>query len=87
MRKLHEETRAKIDKQVLRQAERINKNKNTWRFEEGDQVWIHLRKERLPNERNSKRKPRGDGPFKVLKLINDNTYIIDILKSKLLGEQ
>jgi hypothetical protein len=29
MRKLHEETRAKIDKQVLRQAERINKNKNT----------------------------------------------------------
>ena len=36
-------------------------------FEEGDIVWLHLRKDRFPQERNSKLKPRGDGPFKVLK--------------------
>ncbi|KAK1680995.1 hypothetical protein QYE76_041843 [Lolium multiflorum] len=47
-------------------------------------VWIHLRKDRFPHERNSKLKPRGDGPFKVLKRINDNAYVVDIPTSKYL---
>ncbi|KAK1648987.1 hypothetical protein QYE76_066792 [Lolium multiflorum] len=50
----------------------------------GDLVWIHLRKDRFPQERNSKLKPRGDGPFKVLKRINDNAYVVDIPTSKYL---
>ena len=53
-------------------------------FEEGDLVWIHLSKDRFPKERDSKLKPRGDGPFKVLKRINNNAYIIDIPTSKYL---
>ncbi|KAK1619389.1 hypothetical protein QYE76_024906 [Lolium multiflorum] len=52
--------------------------------EQGDLVWIHLRKDRFPQERNSKLKPRGDGPFKVLKRINDNAYVVDIPTSKYL---
>ena len=53
-------------------------------FHPGDLVWLHLRKDRFPQERNSKLNPRGDGPFKVLKRINDNAYVIDIPTSKYL---
>ena len=84
MKKLHEETRATIERQVQRQVEAANKHKKPMIFQEGDLVWLHLRKDRFPQERNSKLKPRGDGPFKVLKRINDNAYIIDIPQSKYL---
>ena len=40
--------------------------------------------DRFSQERNSKLKPRGDGPFKVLKRINDNAYVIDIPTDKYL---
>ncbi|KAK1618143.1 hypothetical protein QYE76_023660 [Lolium multiflorum] len=85
MKQLHEDTRATIQEHVLSQATRLNAKKKERVFEEGDLVWIHLRKERFPQERNSKLKPRGDGPFKVLKRINNNAYIIDIPTSKYLA--
>ncbi|KAK1617276.1 hypothetical protein QYE76_022793 [Lolium multiflorum] len=86
MKKLHEDTRATIQDHVLRQATRLNAKKKERVFEEGDLVWVHLRKERFPQERNSKLKPRGDGPFKVLKRINNNAYVIDIPTSKYIGQ-
>ena len=82
MKNLHEETRAIIEQQVQRQAQSKNKHKSPMVFKEGDLVWLHLRKDRFPQERNSKLKPRGDGPFKVLKKINNNAYIIDIPTNK-----
>ena len=41
-------------------------------------MWIHLRKDRFPDQRKCKLQPRGDGPFKVLAKINDNAYKIDL---------
>ena len=47
-------------------------------FEAGDLVWVHLRKDRFPEQRKSKLQPRADGLFKVLRKINDNAYEIDL---------
>ena len=51
-------------------------------FNIGDLVWLHLRKERFPQERKSKLRPRADGPFKVLAGYNDNAYKIDLPRDK-----
>ena len=47
-------------------------------FEEEDWVWLHLRKDRFPKKRKSKLSPRGDGPFKELKRVNDNAYRLEL---------
>ena len=51
-------------------------------FNIGDLVWLHLRKDRFPQERKSKLRPRADGPFKVLARYNDNAYKIDLPSDK-----
>ena len=51
-------------------------------FNIGNLVWLHLRKDRFPNERKSKLLPKADGPFKVLARYNDNAYKIDLPRGK-----
>jgi hypothetical protein len=84
MNNLHDDTRKIIEEHVICNTAEINKSKTPRIFEEGDHVWIHLSKDRFPHERNSKLKLRSDGPLKVLKRINDNAYVINILTSKYL---
>ena len=48
----------------------------------GDIVWLHLHKDRFPNDRKSKLLPRADGPFKVLARYNNNAYKIDLPRDK-----
>ena len=59
-------------------AKQVNKNRKEVVLEPGDWVWIHMRKERFPEQRKSKLQPRGDGPFQVLERINENAYKIDL---------
>ncbi|GJW43910.1 transposon ty3-I gag-pol polyprotein [Tanacetum coccineum] len=51
---------------------------STMQVQEGDMVWIRLGKERFPTGRFGILQPRADGPFCVLKRINDNAYKIDL---------
>ena len=49
------------------------------RFEPGDWVWVYMRKERFPEQRRSKLMPRGDGPYQIIEMINENAYKVDLL--------
>jgi len=37
-------------------------------------VWLYLSKDIFSMKRKSKLSPRGGGPFKVLKKVNNNSY-------------
>ncbi|KZV49822.1 hypothetical protein F511_44744 [Dorcoceras hygrometricum] len=78
VRTLHEKVRANIEKKIQQYTRQANKGKKKVTFEPGDWVWLHFRKERLPEKRRSKLLPRGDGPFQVLERINDNAYKLDL---------
>jgi len=65
----HEKVKNQIQAQVEKIAYFKNKDKRVWSSNEGDLVWLHLRKERFPNLRKSKLSPRGDGPFQIINWI------------------
>ncbi|XP_025012155.2 uncharacterized protein LOC112533908 [Ricinus communis] len=75
---LHEKVRANIKKKSLQYEKQHNKGRKQVILEPGDWVWVHLRKERFPNQRKSKLMPRGDGPFRVLQRINNNAHKLEL---------
>src|SRR5215813_235279 len=66
VRQIHEKTRLHIEEKNKIYASKANKGRRLVQFEPGDWVWVHLRKERFPQQRKSKLLPRGDGPFQIL---------------------
>jgi hypothetical protein len=78
IKRLHAETRKNIEKKSAQYAKQANKGKKKVTFQPGDLVWLHLRKDRFPQQCKSKLSPRGDGPFKVLQQINDNAYKLEL---------
>ena len=78
VKNLHEKVRAEIERKNQKAASQANKGRRKVMFEPGDLVWVHLRKERFPDQRKIKLMPRGDGPFRVLERVNDNAYKINL---------
>jgi hypothetical protein len=74
MLKMHETTKENIECMNAKYKISGDKGRKQLDFEPGDLVWLHLRKERLPDLRKFKLMPRADGPFKVLEKINENAY-------------
>jgi len=75
---LHSQVKETIERRVKKQQEDGNKGRKQVIFQKGDWVWLHLRKERFPTQRKSKLLPRGDGPFQVIRRINNNAYELDL---------
>ena len=63
-----------IEKQTQNYAKHNNQMRKKLVFMEEGWVWLHLRKERFPSQRQSKLSLREDGSFQVLQKINDNVY-------------
>ncbi|RDX94819.1 Retrovirus-related Pol polyprotein from transposon 17.6, partial [Mucuna pruriens] len=67
-----------MEKKGEQYAQSANKGKMGKVFEQGDLVWVHLRKERFHTLRKSKLLPQRDGPFTISCRINDNAYVLDM---------
>ncbi|XP_019082698.1 PREDICTED: uncharacterized protein LOC104704959 [Camelina sativa] len=78
IKQLHAEVKANIERRTEHYARTANKGRKTMVFKEGDWVWLHLRPERFPQKRKDKLSPRGDGPFRVVERINDNSYRLEL---------
>ncbi|XP_040971345.1 uncharacterized protein, partial [Gossypium hirsutum] len=76
VKQLHKNVKDNIERRTEQYVRGANKGRKRVVFEPGDWVWIHMRKERFPDQRKSKLQSRGDGPFQVLERINDNVYKI-----------
>ncbi|KAI3682873.1 hypothetical protein L1987_83203 [Smallanthus sonchifolius] len=78
IKQLHDTVRARIVRMNKKVKQRVDCRRRFVKFEPGDLVWVHFRKERFPLKRRSKLSPRSDGPFKILEQINDNAYKVDL---------
>ena len=78
IQQIHETAKLNIERRTEQYAKQANKGRRKVVVEPGDWVWLHMRKERFPEQRRSKLLPRGDGPFQVLARINDNAYKLDL---------
>ncbi|KAL9415754.1 hypothetical protein AB3S75_039028 [Citrus x aurantiifolia] len=78
IKKMHEQVRDRILKQNEKYKKSADKYRRHAKFQEGDLVWVHLRKDHFPPGKFAKLRPRADGPFKVLQRIGDNAYKIEL---------
>jgi hypothetical protein len=71
---MHETTKLNIEKMNEKYIIVGSTCRKKVKFEPGDLVWVHLRKDWFLELRKSKLMPRATSPFKVLEKIKNNSY-------------
>ena len=69
-----------IEKNKLRMARAYNKKGEGKIFQVGDLVWKTTLSLGTKSNKSSKRSPSWEGPYKIVKVIFDNSYMVETLK-------
>ena len=78
VRNIHKEISKKIQLSNEEYKHKADSHKRTKKFNEGDLVMVKLRPERFLPDTMKKLHVRGAGPFKIIKKIRPNAYVLEL---------
>ena len=78
IRSLHEHIRHHIEASNARYKKLADTHRRAREFQEGDYIMITVRPEWFPSGTVKKLQSRGAGPFRVLKRVGSNAYVVEL---------
>jgi hypothetical protein len=77
IQQVHQEVHEQLEKIQAKYKVRHDKHRVDHQFQVGDQVWLHINKDRMKGE-GKNLKPIWYGPFKILEKIGTNAFHLDL---------